>query len=502
MRFARSVVFLILILVVTACVEMPVVPDRPYPVGHGYSPSVRIDNLEATPRVFSIGQSIDFRVRLTNLSGYDSGFDVGVYHEGRLVGWVNDVTLSEGQNSFRLYDSGFTGDLGKFIVRVRYRGSHIAEKKFYTFNLGSGRFTLDQKTPLPPPPPPWNEKHVSVTNLEAMPVQFSAGQLIDFIVKIENRGATYGKFDIGVFHGGRLVGWAKGKTLFAGTNTFKLRDDGFSGDPGAYLVKITHNGRTIAEKRFITHRTADGRFTLDPKSKPPWDNKWVTILNLEASPKWFGRGQPIDFVAKIDNKGLLAQGFDIGVFHEGRQIAWEMNKSLATGTNTFRVRDVGFSGDPGYYIIKVRKEGVVISEKRFRTYKLADGRYTLDPAAPPPPPPGPVFDESTVSIKDLDTKPKRFSAGQPVEFTAKVMNSGPLRHGFEVSVFQGSRQVGWIKNVALNPGTNMFRLQDNNFTGQAGAYVLKIHYQNRVIKQKIFVARKLADGKYMIENSL
>lgn len=106
------------------------------------------------------------------------------------------------------------------------------------------------------------------------------------------------------------------------------------------------------------------------------------ITNLEASPVWFRRGQPVDFKVRIRYDGGVQGGFDIGVFHEGRLVGWEINKRLHQGLNTFRLHDRNFRGDPGDYIVKVRFRGRVIKEKRFKTFAY----FTINPERRPPQP--------------------------------------------------------------------------------------------------------------------
>ncbi|MDI6852801.1 MAG: hypothetical protein QME75_04255 [Deltaproteobacteria bacterium] len=104
------------------------------------------------------------------------------------------------------------------------------------------------------------------------------------------------------------------------------------------------------------------------------------LVNLEAKPKWFQPGQPIDFLVTLRFEDGHQDGFDIGVFHEGRLVGWEMNRRLNEGMNTFRIRDRHFRGDPGAYIVRVRFRGRIIKEKRFVT-RRANGFFTIDPGA-------------------------------------------------------------------------------------------------------------------------
>jgi hypothetical protein len=112
---------------------------------------------------------------------------------------------------------------------------------------------------------------------------------------------------------------------------------------------------------------------------------WTNIVNLEALPVWFKPGQPIDFVATVKYDGGTQDGFDVGVFHKNRLVAWEMNKRFNRGMNTFKVRDMNFKGDPGEYIVKLRFKGVIFKEKKFITkFHCLTPIFTIDPKATPP----------------------------------------------------------------------------------------------------------------------
>lgn len=257
-----------------------------------------------------------------------------------------------------------------------------------------------RRSPAPPPPVERIDKPVArISDLEAVPVRFVPGRPIDFIVKISNSGGHGYDFDIGVFHEARLVGWTNRIEIPRGVSTFRLKDDQFTGEPGAYVVKLRQRGDTVDERRFSAWPTGDGRFTIDPGQVPrdgrrspddrhsPWDDRWVSIANLEAYPTLFLPRKPIDLVVKIVNKGSVSgSGFDVGILHEGRLVAWELDKKLNPGSNVFKVRDEGFTGDAGSYIVKVRRAGRSIEERAFQTYRIGLGGkayYTLDPAKTP-----------------------------------------------------------------------------------------------------------------------
>jgi len=110
--------------------------------------------------------------------------------------------------------------------------------------------------------------------------------------------------------------------------------------------------------------------------------KRTHIVNLEAQPIWFRPGQPIDFVATVENEGGSQDGFDVGVFHEGRLVGWETSQRLDHGMNTFRLQDAQFKGDPGGYIVRLRFDGKVFAEKKFAARSQC--AFTIDPEAAPP----------------------------------------------------------------------------------------------------------------------
>ena len=95
---------------------------------------------------------------------------------------------------------------------------------------------------------------------------------------------------------------------------------------------------------------------------------------------WFRVGQPIDFVVTVRYDGGTQDGFDVGVFHEGRLVGWEMNKRFNSGMNTLKLRDANFRGDPGDFIVKIRFKGNVFTEKKFatRSHQVPTLIFTID----------------------------------------------------------------------------------------------------------------------------
>jgi hypothetical protein len=106
-----------------------------------------------------------------------------------------------------------------------------------------------------------------IVNLEAQPVWFGPNQPIDFVVTVKYNGGTQDGFDVGVFHGSRLVGWEMNKRFVGGINTFRIHDANFRGEPGGYVVKLRFKGREFTAKSFATKSHCS--FTIDPRAVPP-----------------------------------------------------------------------------------------------------------------------------------------------------------------------------------------------------------------------------------------
>jgi hypothetical protein len=101
------------------------------------------------------------------------------------------------------------------------------------------------------------------------------------------------------------------------------------------------------------------------------------IVNLEASPRWFVPGQPIDFVVTVNYKGGTQDGFDVAVYHEHRLVGLVRDQRFNRGSNTFKVRDRHFKGDPGDYIVQLRFKGKVFTRKSFATSRKCE--FTINP---------------------------------------------------------------------------------------------------------------------------
>ena len=78
---------------------------------------------------------------------------------------------------------------------------------------------------------------------------------------------------------------------------------------------------------------------------------------------WFLAGKPIDLAVTVKYDGGTQDGFDVGVFHKGRLVGWEMNKKFNNGPNTCKLRDNNFKGDPGAYIVKLRYKGKIFKSR-------------------------------------------------------------------------------------------------------------------------------------------
>jgi hypothetical protein len=109
--------------------------------------ATHIVNLEAQPLWFNPGQPIDFIATIRYDGGTQDGFDIGVFHKARLVGWETNKRLNSGMNTFKLHDANFRGDPGAYIVKVRFKGRIFTEKQFATRT--HCLFTIDPKAAPP-----------------------------------------------------------------------------------------------------------------------------------------------------------------------------------------------------------------------------------------------------------------------------------------------------------------------------------------------------------------
>ncbi len=111
--------------------------------------ATQIINLEAQPVWFGPNQPIDFIVTVRYNGGTQDGFDVGIFHENRLVGWEMNKRFVGGMNTFKIHDKNFRGDPGAYIVKIRFKGKVFTQKIFATKSLC--KFTIDP-TAAPPKP--------------------------------------------------------------------------------------------------------------------------------------------------------------------------------------------------------------------------------------------------------------------------------------------------------------------------------------------------------------
>ena len=109
--------------------------------------ATQVINLEAQPVWFGPSQPIDFVVTVKYDGGTQDGFDVGVFHENRLVGWETNKRFVGGLNTFKIHDRNFKGEPGGYIVKLRYKGRIFTEKTFVTKSHCS--FTIDPRATPP-----------------------------------------------------------------------------------------------------------------------------------------------------------------------------------------------------------------------------------------------------------------------------------------------------------------------------------------------------------------
>jgi hypothetical protein len=109
--------------------------------------STHIVNLEANPVWFRAGQPIDFIVTVKYDGGTQDGFDVGVFHESRLVGWEMNKRFNSGMNTFKVHDAHFRGDPGAYIVKLRFKSREFTQKSFVS--KSNCMFTIDPRAEHP-----------------------------------------------------------------------------------------------------------------------------------------------------------------------------------------------------------------------------------------------------------------------------------------------------------------------------------------------------------------
>lgn len=209
---------------------------------------------------------------------------------------------------------------------------------------------------------------IHIDNIEATPQWFKMGEPVDFKVNIRYDGEAEENIDVFVYHENREVGSDTSNRRFQhGPNIFRLRDKNFKGDPGAYIVKVRHNNRDVVMRKFTTLFSS---YTIDPAKAR------VEIVNLEASPQFFKPNIPIDFVVTINYNSESPDAYNVGLFHENREVAWSPDIRFNKGNNQVRLNDGNFRGDSGTYIVKVRFRSSVIVEKKFQTLRV----LTLEPS--------------------------------------------------------------------------------------------------------------------------
>ena len=104
---------------------------------------------------------------------------------------------------------------------------------------------------------------VNITNMEANPQRFSAGQPIDFQVVITNTnsGLVLKPVNIFVTQGSRVVGNRTNLNLAPGNQVITLQDSGFTATGGVYTVDLEFKGQHKM-RRFTTKQVP--MYTLDP----------------------------------------------------------------------------------------------------------------------------------------------------------------------------------------------------------------------------------------------
>ncbi len=100
-------------------------------------------------------------------------------------------------------------------------------------------------------------------------------------------------------------------------------------------------------------------------------------VSLQASPREFRAGTPIDFTVMIQSETWPMTGLNIQLSHGGRVVASLAGFNVVGPTNPARLRDAGFSGEAGEYLVDIEFRGQH-QQKRFATYAVP--YYSLTPA--------------------------------------------------------------------------------------------------------------------------
>jgi len=88
--------------------------------------NVKIVNMEANPYRFSVGQSIDFQVQISNANPglVLKPVNIFVTQGTRVVGNRTNINLAPGTQVITLQDTGFTATGGYYVVDVEFKGHH------------------------------------------------------------------------------------------------------------------------------------------------------------------------------------------------------------------------------------------------------------------------------------------------------------------------------------------------------------------------------------------
>ncbi len=104
-----------------------------------------ISNMEADPTRFGVGQSIDFKVLISNGNAGRTLYDANIFvtQGSRVVGNLTATAITPGGSVKTMRDSGFVATGGTYTVDVEYKGQHK------TKNFATKPVTMYTLDPVP-----------------------------------------------------------------------------------------------------------------------------------------------------------------------------------------------------------------------------------------------------------------------------------------------------------------------------------------------------------------
>jgi len=108
----------------------------------------------------------------------------------------------------------------------------------------------------------------------------------------------------------------------------------------------------------------------------------INVVNMEADPRRFSVGQPIDFKVMISNTmpGLTLHSVNLFVTQGTREVGNRTHLSVGPGSSIITLQDSGFTATGGMYVVDLEYKGQH-KTRRFVTKSVP--MYTLDPTPNP-----------------------------------------------------------------------------------------------------------------------